>query len=80
MPALKISRWGNSLAIRLPVNVVRQMDLQDGQMLELETAGASSMTLRRKLSQDEAQAMLKRLTRTVAEGWLIDRSSDDYRG
>ena len=31
----KISRWGNSLAVRLPAEVVRDFGLREGQVVEL---------------------------------------------
>jgi antitoxin MazE len=34
----KISRWGNSLALRLPAEVVRDFDLKEGQVVELNPA------------------------------------------
>ena len=33
----KVARWGNSLAIRLPKDAVRQLDLRDGSPVELHT-------------------------------------------
>jgi antitoxin MazE len=34
----KISRWGNSLALRLPAEVVRDFGLKEGQVVELNPA------------------------------------------
>lgn len=31
----KLARWGNSLAVRLPAEIVREFGLTEGQMLEL---------------------------------------------
>ncbi|KJZ16989.1 MULTISPECIES: AbrB/MazE/SpoVT family DNA-binding domain-containing protein [unclassified Halomonas] len=33
---LKIQKWGNSAAIRLPVELLRQLGLSDGDLLEVE--------------------------------------------
>jgi antitoxin MazE len=80
MHALKVSKWGNSLAIRLPADVVRQLNLHGGETLELEASGTTSLRLRKTLTREEAMDNLKRLTVHVADGWQIDRSAPDYRG
>jgi antitoxin MazE len=32
----KIARWGNSLALRLPADVVREFGLKEGQLVEID--------------------------------------------
>jgi antitoxin MazE len=34
---MHISKWGNSLAIRLPSSVVEALDLKDGDQIEVST-------------------------------------------
>ena len=36
----KIARWGNSLAVRLPVEVVRDLGFREGQIVELTPTGS----------------------------------------
>ena len=36
----KVSRWGNSLAVRLPAEVVRDLGLREGQVLDLKASDA----------------------------------------
>lgn len=31
----KVARWGNSLALRLPAQVVRELGLKEGQLVEI---------------------------------------------
>ena len=38
--AMQVSKWGNSLAIRLPVAVVEALELRDGDDIEVTVAGA----------------------------------------
>ena len=33
---MRVAKWGNSLAIRLPVALVRDMELQDGDDVQIE--------------------------------------------
>lgn len=34
-----IAKWGNSLAIRLPVSLIKTLDLKEGDEIELQPAG-----------------------------------------
>jgi len=42
---LQIARWGNSLAVRLPVECVRAAGLQEGDSVEAEISPAGEITL-----------------------------------
>ena len=36
---MQVSKWGNSLAIRLPAAVVQALDLKEGNQIEIQVAG-----------------------------------------
>jgi antitoxin MazE len=36
---MRVSKWGNSLAVRLPAAVVEALGLKEGDMLEIQVAG-----------------------------------------
>jgi antitoxin MazE len=36
---MQVSKWGNSLAIRLPAAVVEALDLKEGDDIEIQVAG-----------------------------------------
>jgi antitoxin MazE len=38
---LQVNRWGNSLAVRLPQELVRQLGLHEGDKLQAEALGRS---------------------------------------
>jgi len=40
---LKIGKWGNSLAVRLPNALVRQLCVQEGSVLHTEVLGAQTL-------------------------------------
>lgn len=42
---LQIARWGNSLALRLPSEVVKALHLQDGAKVDLALNGTSQAVL-----------------------------------
>ncbi len=43
---MHVSKWGNSLAIRLPAAVVETLDLKEGDEIEIVVAGARSFETR----------------------------------
>jgi antitoxin MazE len=44
---MQVSKWGNSLAVRLPANVVEVLGLKEGDDIEIEVAGARLFGVRR---------------------------------
>jgi antitoxin MazE len=36
---MRVSKWGNSLAVRLPAAVVEALDLKEGDEIEISVAG-----------------------------------------
>ena len=47
----KIARYGNSLTVRLPVGIARELDLRDGDRVTLRTVDAGVMIERPKRSR-----------------------------
>lgn len=47
----KIARYGNSLTVRLPVGIARELDLRDGDRVMLRTVGDGVMIERSKRSR-----------------------------
>jgi len=55
---MQVSRWGNSLAVRLPAVVVEALALKEGDEIEIHVADARHFGIARKPGRDE---LLKRL-------------------
>jgi antitoxin MazE len=62
---MQISKWGNSLAVRLPKAVVDKLELKDGDEVEVVTTGERKFEVRRKMTREEALAHLRSL-----RGWV----------
>ena len=43
---MKVAKWGNSLAVRLPQAVVEALRLKEGDEIEIHVAGPRSSALR----------------------------------
>ena len=55
---MQVSKWGNSLAIRLPSAVVEALELEEGDEIEIHVADARQFEVARKPGREE---LLKRL-------------------
>ena len=55
---MQVSKWGNSLAIRLPAAVVEALELEEGDEIEIHVADKRRLAVARKPGQ---AAFLKRL-------------------
>ena len=58
----QVSKWGNSLAVRIPQSVVKDAHLAEGDRLALDVAADGSIVLRptaRKYSLDELLSGIK---------------------
>ncbi|CAN5474910.1 AbrB/MazE/SpoVT family DNA-binding domain-containing protein [soil metagenome] len=62
---MKISKWGNSLAIRLPVAVVEKLGVKEGDEIdEIPGAPDNTVVLKRRLSRKELLARLEDIRKT----------------
>jgi antitoxin MazE len=57
---MKVAKWGNSLAVRLPKAVVEVMDLKEGDDLKVSVTGSTDIELART---PDRLALLERLQR-----------------
>ncbi len=56
---MQIAKWGNSLAVRLPADLVRELGLREGDDIEL-VPGRDGLAVRRHERPEEILAGLRR--------------------
>jgi len=44
---MQVSKWGNSLAIRLPASVIEVLDLKEGDDIEIHVVGSHSLEIKK---------------------------------
>ncbi|MGD0889859.1 MAG: AbrB/MazE/SpoVT family DNA-binding domain-containing protein [Acidobacteriaceae bacterium] len=76
---MQVSKWGNSLAVRLPVVVVEALELKEGDQIEVRIAGARQFEIGRDRSLEQALARLRRLRRPLPAGFKFDRVEANER-
>jgi len=70
---MQVSKWGNSLAVRLPQAVVEALKLQEGDEIEITVAGARRFEVARDRRREEALKRLRALGRPLPAGFKFDR-------
>ena len=76
---MRVARWGNSLAVRLPAAVVEALDLKEGDQIEIRIAGERAFEVKRDQSREKALARLRQLRRPLPPGFTFDRDEANER-
>jgi antitoxin MazE len=76
---MQVSKWGNSLAIRLPAAVVETLELKEGDQIEIRIAGNRQFEVSRDRRREDAMDRLRRLRRPLPAGSTFDRNSANER-
>jgi antitoxin MazE len=76
---MQVSKWGNSLALRLPAAVVETLDLKEGDQIEVRIAGAREFEIDRDRSRGRAIARLRKLRRPLPAGFTFSRLDANER-
>lgn len=77
---MQISKWGNSLAVRLPAAVVELLGLREGDEIEIEVADPHHFRVARDPRRDEALESLRTLGWTLPLDYRFDREEANARG
>lgn len=90
---MQVSKWGNSLAIRLPATIVREMELKPGDEVEIRPLGPRMVEIalsaeeeaerNRRLKALETIRELRNRLPHLPQGYKFNRSEiydEDFRG
>jgi antitoxin MazE len=76
---LRVAKWGNSLAVRLPAAVVEALELRDGDDIEITVAGGRKFEVKKDPAREHALAQLRKLRRPLPAGFVFDREQANGR-
>ena len=76
---MRVSKWGNSLALRLPATVVVALELKEGDEVEVSIVGTRRFKVSRDTSRDKALARLRSMKRALPKGFRFDRDAANER-
>ena len=70
---MQVSKWGNSLAVRLPAAVVEALDLKEGDDIEIQVVGARAFAVSKTPDNRELLVRLRKFRGRLPEGFRFDR-------
>ena len=70
---MQVSKWGNSLAVRLPAAVVDTLDLKEGDEIEIVVAGARAFGVKRAAGPRDVLARLRKYRGRLPADFKFDR-------
>jgi len=76
---MQVSKWGNSLAIRLPAAVVEALQLREGDDVEVVVAGERSFGIRRKRSARELFDRVRQYRGKLPADFVFERDEANAR-
>jgi len=77
---MKVAKWGNSLAIRLPAAVVEQLQLKEGDEIDIEAVAAETLVMAKAMTRAEKIERMQQLVRkALPEGYKFDREDANPR-
>ncbi len=76
---MKVSKWGNSLAVRLPKALVEDLDLKPGDRLEVISAAPNRIAVARDERRALAVERMRARALTIPEDYVFDREEANTR-
>jgi len=76
---MHVSKWGNSLAIRLPAAVVEVLELKEGDEIEITVTDRREFHVSRKASRADLLKRLRAFRGRLPDGFKFDRDEANAR-
>lgn len=76
---MRVAKWGNSLAIRLPTAVVEALELKEGDDIELRVVQANDLEVSRRPTQKELVDRLMKYRGMIPADIKFDREDANAR-
>ena len=76
---MQVSKWGNSLAVRLPAAVVDALALKEGDQIELQVAGKRTFQVVKAPDSRELLARLRKYRGRLPATFKFDRLEANER-
>lgn len=77
---MRVAKWGNSLAVRLPAAVVEALDLKPGDQIHIHIKGDRSFAVEKAPGAAELLARLRKFRGRLPKGFTFARAQTHERG
>ena len=76
---MRVAKWGNSLAVRLPAAVVEALRLKEGDEIEIHVSGAREFGVARKPGRQDFLNRLRAYRGRLPHDFKFDREEANAR-
>lgn len=76
---MRVSKWGNSLGVRLPAAVVEALELKEGDDIMIYAKGSRTFVIERSARDEEVLQRLKSLGSRLPADFRFDRDDANER-
>ena len=76
---MQVSKWGNSLAVRLPKTVVDALNLKEGDEIEISVASKREFKVARDRSKEKAAEQLRKMRWSFPADFKFNREEINER-
>lgn len=76
---MRVAKWGNSLAIRLPSGVVDALEIKEGDEIELHAIDSREFDVTKKPTRNELIARLRKYRGLLPADFKFDRGEANER-
>ena len=70
---MQVSKWGNSLAVRLPASIVEALHLKEGDDIEIHVVGVHDFRVKKAPGARELLALLRKYRGRLPADFKFDR-------
>ena len=77
---MKVSKWGNSLAIRLPVELAEKLGVREGDEIEHRSTAEGHILFERKRTRAEMWKRIEKYRGLMPDDFKFDREEANKRG
>jgi len=70
---MKLAKWGNSLAVRIPKDVAEELGFAEGDDLRMEVGAGDTILLSKAEDRARVIARIMKVAKPLPPGWKLDR-------
>jgi antitoxin MazE len=70
---MKVAKWGNSIAVRIPSEVVEKLGISPNEEVEIRVTGENSFEVTRDTRRQEAIERLRSMRIVLPDDYVFDR-------
>jgi antitoxin MazE len=70
---MRVAKWGNSLAVRLPQSVIEALGLKEGDSIDVHIVGSRNFEIERRPTSRELLSRLRKFRGRLPAGFRFDR-------